>query len=196
MKQPANKRSERIEEVFHQSNFAFWTICLIHDNPLLPVFRNPYKLLATAGLKSGQKVLEVGCGPGFFTIPASKIVGSEGLVYAVDTHPLAIKRVKKKIEKEGIRNVKPILANASDTGLPEQSVDLAFLFGVPRIVGGLENVLSELRRVLRTGAVLSFEKARGSQERLIEEVERKGFSLLEKQGRIFLLTKSRDDENA
>ena len=78
------------------SNFAFRIISRMHDNPFLPLFRNPDKLLKAAGLKSGQKVLEVGCGPGFFTIPAAKIVGEEGFVYAVDVHPLAIRRVKAK----------------------------------------------------------------------------------------------------
>ena len=189
MRQPA------IEQGFHQSNLAFWMITMMHDNPLLPIFRNPYKILQAAGLKRGQKVMEVGCGPGFFTIPAAKMVGDDGLIYAVDTHPLAVKRVKKKIEREGIRNVKPMLANASDTGLPEQSVDLAFLFGLPHIVGGLESVLSELHRVLKTGAVLSFEKARGSQERLIENVDKGGFRFLEKQGRIFLFIKGRGSNN-
>jgi ubiquinone/menaquinone biosynthesis C-methylase UbiE len=52
----------------------------MHDNPLLPLVRNPYKLLKAAGLEEGQKVIEVGCGPGFFTIPAARIVGDEGHV--------------------------------------------------------------------------------------------------------------------
>jgi len=173
---------------FHTSNMAFWMISVMHDNPLLPLFRNPYRFLKAAGLKSGQKVLEVGCGPGFFTIPAAKMVGKEGLIYAVDTHPLAIKRVEKKIEREGIENIKPLLANASNTGLPDQSVDLAFLFGLRYIAGGLEGVISEMHRILKPGAVLSFEKTGGSQERLIEEVERGGFSFLERQGRIFSFT--------
>ena len=34
------------------------------------LFMKPEKLLIPAGLKENQKVLEVGCGPGFFTIPA------------------------------------------------------------------------------------------------------------------------------
>ena len=179
----------------HTSNFAFRIISLMHDNPLLPIFRNPYKLLKAAGLKPGQKVLEVGCGPGFFTIPAAKIVGNEGFIYAVDVHPLAIKRVQKKVERGGIKNVSPVLANASNTGLPDRSIDLAFLFGLRYIAGGLENVIVEMRRILRPGAVLSFEKTRGSQERLIEEVERGGFTYLERQARIFLFTKGKDSEN-
>ena len=179
----------------HTSNFAFWMITLMHDNPLLPIFRNPYKLLKAAGLKPGQKVLEVGCGPGFFTIPAAKIVGEEGIIYAVDTHPLAIKSVKKKIERGGVKNVKPILTNASNTGLPDQSVDLAFLFGLRYIAGGLENVISEMHRILKTGAVLSFEKTRGSAERLVEEVESGGFTYSERNGRVFLFTKGKHSEN-
>jgi len=74
----------------HHSNFAFKIITIMHYNPMLPIIRNPYKILERAGLKPGQNVLEVGCGPGFFTIPAAHIVGEEGKVYAVDTHPLAI----------------------------------------------------------------------------------------------------------
>ncbi len=170
----------------HMSNFSFKIISLMHDNPLLPIFRNPQRLLKAAGLKPGQKVMEVGCGPGFFTIPAAKIVGEGGFVYAVDVHPLAIERVKEKIVREGIKNVGPILANASDTGLPDRSIDLAFLFGLRYIAGGLENVIAETHRILKPGGVLSFEKTRGSEKKLSEEVERGGFIYSGKQARIFL----------
>ena len=178
-------------EDFHASSLAFWMITIMHDNPLLPLFKNPYRLLEAAGLKPGQKVMEVGCGPGFFTIPAAKIVGKEGLIYAVDVHPLAIKRIKEKIEKEQIKNIKPILTNASDTGLPDRSIDLAFIFGLQYVAGGLKNVISEMQRILKPGATLSFEKSRGSKERLVEEVERGGFTYSERQARIFLFTKGK-----
>jgi ubiquinone/menaquinone biosynthesis C-methylase UbiE len=174
----------------HASRLAFWMIRLMHDNPLLPLVRNPYKLLRAAGLEEGQKVIEVGCGPGFFTIPAARIVGDEGHVYAVDIHPLAVKRVKEKIKRDGIKNVKPLLANASDTGLSDGSIDLAFLFGLRYIAGGLNNMLSELHRILKPGGRLSFEKTRGSEKDLIRDVERVGFAYSGKQGRIFLFRKT------
>ena len=186
--------SNKIEERDHHSKFAFKIISLMHDNPLLPYFRNPQRLLKAAGLKPGQKVLEVGCGPGFFTIPAAKIVGEEGFVYAVDVHPLAIERVKEKIEREGIKNITPILANASDTGLPDRSIDLAFLFGLQYIAGGLGNVIAEIQRTLKDGGVLSFEKTRGSAKKLIAEVERGRFGYSGRQARIFLFIKSKDSE--
>ena len=176
----------------HASRFAFWMITLMHDNPLLPIFKDPYRLLKAAGLKPGQKVLEVGCGPGFFTIPAANIVGDEGLVYAVDVHPRAIERVQKKIEGKGIRNVIPMLANASHTGLPEGSIDLAFMFGLPHIVGGQESLLSEMRRILKPGGILSFRKTRGPEKKLIKDFEKRGFVYAGRQARISLFTKGED----
>jgi SAM-dependent methyltransferase len=174
----------------HTSNMAYWTIRLMHDNPILPLVRNPHKLLKAARLEQGHKVLEVGCGPGFFTIPAAEIVGNEGHVYAVDVHPLAIKRVKQKIERQGIANVEPLLANASDTGLPDGIIDLAFVFGLRYIAGGLNSVLSEVHRVLKPQGRLSFEKTRGEEMGFIEEVERSGFVCSGNRGRIFLFSKT------
>jgi len=97
--------------------------------------------------------------------------------------------VRKKIEKEALENITALCVNASNTELPGISIDLAFLFGLRYIAGGLENVITELHRVLRLGGILSFEKTRGSEKELIEEVERGGFSFTEKRGRIFLFTK-------
>lgn len=110
-------------------------------------------------------------------------------------HPLAIERVKEKIKKEGIKNVTPILANASDTGLPDRSIDLVFIFGLRYIAGGLEKVILEIHRILKPGGVLSFEKTRGSAKKLIAEVERGGFIYSGRQARIFLFTKGKDGEN-
>jgi ubiquinone/menaquinone biosynthesis C-methylase UbiE len=171
------------------SNIAYWTIRLMHDNPILPLLRNPYRLLKAAGLEKGQNVLEVGCGPGFFTIPAARIVGNKGHVYAVDIHPRAVARVNEKIEKEALKNVTPMCINASNTGLVGGSVDLAFLFGLRYVAGGLEKVISELHRVLKPGGILSFEKTRGSEADLVDELERGGFACTGKKGRIFLFTK-------
>ncbi|HJH25774.1 MAG TPA: hypothetical protein C5S37_03150 [Methanophagales archaeon] len=128
-------------------------------------------------------------------MPAAKIAGEKGFVYAVDVHPLAIERVKEKIKKEGIKNVTPILANASDTGLPDRSIDLVFIFGLRYIAGGLEKVILEIHRILKPGGVLSFEKTRGSAKKLIAEVERGGFIYSGRQARIFLFTKGKDGEN-
>jgi ubiquinone/menaquinone biosynthesis C-methylase UbiE len=171
------------------SNIAYWMIRLMHDNPILPLVKNPYKILDTAGLKKGQKVVEVGCGPGFFTIPAAKIVGEGGHIYAIDINPRMAARVKEKIEKQAIENVTVMCTNASNTDLVDESIDLVFLFGLPYVVGGLEEVIHGLHRVLKPGGNLSFKKAKVSETKLIYEIERGGFTYTGKQGRIFLFTK-------
>jgi ubiquinone/menaquinone biosynthesis C-methylase UbiE len=178
-------------------NFAFRIMSLIHDNQLQWIFKKPYRLLRAAGLKQGQKILEVGCGPGFFTIPASKIVGEKGVVYALDNHPLAIKRINEKVKKEGIDNIKTILADATKTGLPDESIDVAFLFGFVHHIKGMDDILSELYRVLKPDATLSIEKTPWlSKEKLITAVERNKFIYLGHQGRAFLFSKESGEESS
>ena len=160
------------------SHWAFRIMSLIHDNPIRRKLSNPNQTLETAGIKVGQKVLEIGCGPGFFTIPAARIVGETGIVYALDIHPLAIESVKKKINDEIIDNVTLLNADATNTGLPDQSIDLAFLFGVPRLLRNelvFKDVLKELYRILRFNGVVSI---KSSKKKLIKIVETNSMSFL------------------
>ena len=179
----------------HASGLAFWMISLMHDNPLLPLLKNPYRSLETAGLRPGQTVLEVGCGPGFFTIPAAKMVGEEGFIYAIDINPRAIRRVEEKKRKYGMENIRPIQGNAANSGLPDNSIDLAFVFGLRYIAGGLGNLVAEMHRILKTGGMLSFEKTTGSDHSLIGELGREGFIKAEKKGRIFIFAQTGGIQN-
>ncbi|MFX1285073.1 MAG: class I SAM-dependent methyltransferase [Promethearchaeota archaeon] len=170
-------------------NWAFRIMAFIHDNALRRRFSDPYQTLENAGLRSGQKVLEVGCGPGFFTIPAARIVTETGKVYALDIHPLAIERVQTKISTEQITNVEPILASITSTGFPKESFDLAFLFGVPRIIRNdqfFNETLIELHRILRPNGIISIKT---SQKNIIEKVEEFDFTYLRNKEGIHLFSK-------
>ena len=149
----------------------FKMMSLVHET-LYSLFRDPYKVLNAAGLEPGQKVLEVGCGPGFFTVPAAGIVGEQGSVLALDVSPLAVEHVQRKIETEGVTNAEVALANAAQTDLPDQSFDLAFVFGFARPIGGMEAIWTELHRLLKAGGILSVEGRLWPPDGLFQPVKR------------------------
>ena len=143
-----------ITSTYDQMHFAI--IRIIHEN-LYGLLVDPYGRLTQAGLRGGQRVIEVGCGPGYFTIPAAKIVGEAGYVYALDINPAAVEHVRQKIMRAGLPNVEVKLADARATGLREESVDLAFLFSVIHSFKNLNELLTEMHRVLKTHGILSIQ---------------------------------------
>jgi len=157
----------------HQKRINFRMMSLIHET-LYGLFRDPYKALSAAGLEPGQDVLEVGCGPGFFTAPASRIVGEAGSVLALDINPLAVEHVQQKIKTEGVTNARIMLANAAQTDLPSQSFDLAFLFGLAHPIGNMGKIWSELHRLLKPGGTLSVEGGLQPPGELFQPMSRRG----------------------
>jgi demethylmenaquinone methyltransferase/2-methoxy-6-polyprenyl-1,4-benzoquinol methylase len=152
---------------------SFRMMSLIHET-LYGLFRDPYKALRAAGLQAGQQVLEIGCGPGFFTIPASKIVCDAGRVTAIDVNPLAVKHVQRKIETQAAINAKIVLADAAQTHLPDQGFDLAFVFGFVRPIGGMERIWPELYRLLKPAGILSLEGRLHPPREFFQRLKRQG----------------------
>jgi len=166
------------------SRLAFWCIRLMHDNALVHLFRNPHQILAGMGVRAGMQVLEVGCGSGFFTIPAAETVGPSGRLTALDVNPYAVEHVRQRLARHRIDNAEALHANVTHAGLPEQSYDLAFFIGVPRIAGGLGAVAKELRRILKPSGRIAFHAGRLSLTDLTKRLECEGFDLLEARGRV------------
>ena len=117
---------------------------------------NPVKKLAIAGIQPGQAILEVGCGTGFFTIPAAQMVGDQGCIIAMDASYGFLKEVEKKVQKVNLKNVRIIQRDALSTGLEDESIDKVLLFGViPFPLLPLDKLLPEMYRVLKHGATMS-----------------------------------------
>ena len=111
---------------------------------------NPVKTLQGADIQPGQTVLEVGCGTGFFTIPAAKMIGDQGCLVAMDALSDYIKVVSKKVQSADLKNVRVVKKDALDTGLEAASIDTALLFGViPFPALPLNRLLPEMHRVLK-----------------------------------------------
>jgi ubiquinone/menaquinone biosynthesis C-methylase UbiE len=148
-------------------------ISLVHDT-LYGRFVDPHVWLNSAGLNEGMTVLEVGCGPGFFTIPAGKTVGTTGHLYALDINPAAIERVRRKAQLSELKNIEAFQADACKTGLPDQSIDLAFLFGIIHALKDLDTVLLEMHRVLNNDGILSVQRSRQSEQSLLSSFTEQG----------------------
>ncbi len=171
------------------ARFSFAIIRFMHDNPLVRSLRNPLPILESLGVERGGKVLEIGCGPGFFTFPAARLVGDSGRIYALDVNPYAVRHVKKRAGREPSDNIEVLHANAADTTLPDGNIDLAFFIGVPHIAGGLKPVIEELGRVLKPDGKISFHLGRRPEASLEEEMAACGFKRIEADGLIRIFQK-------
>jgi demethylmenaquinone methyltransferase/2-methoxy-6-polyprenyl-1,4-benzoquinol methylase len=150
MKQRGSFMDSRIAQLL------FRLMAPVMESPLRYRFFDPVPILEGAGIRSGQAVLEIGCGTGFFTVPAAELVGDAGRVYALDPHPLAIEQVAQKVEDAGLANVRLIRGDATEAGLASGCIELVLLFGViPSPVIPLERLLSEIHRLLRPEGVLA-----------------------------------------
>ena len=113
------------------------------------------KILKEAGIEEGFQVLDYGCGPGSYITLLSDLVGPSGKIYALDIHPLAIQTVKRRATIRKLTNVETIKSDCQ-TGLPDQSVDVALLYDVFHDLDNPKEVLRELHRILKPNGILSF----------------------------------------
>jgi ubiquinone/menaquinone biosynthesis C-methylase UbiE len=117
---------------------------------------NPVKTLQGAGIQPGQTVLEVGCGTGFFTIPAAQLIGDKGCLVAMDALSDFIRQVSKKVQSADLKNVRVVKRDALNTGIDAASIDTVLLFGVlPWPALPLNRLLPEMQRVLKPEGRLS-----------------------------------------
>ena len=123
---------------------------LIMGSKLRRKIFDPVKTLQGAGIRSGQTVLEVGCGTGFFTIPAAQLIGDQGSLLATDVMAGYLEQVSEKVRNEGLTNVQILNRDGLKTGLDSDSIDVVLLFGVvPYPSLPLNRLLPEMHRVLK-----------------------------------------------
>jgi precorrin-6B methylase 2 len=77
-------------------------------------------------LKSGSTFIDLGCGEGFFAIPAAKIVGDKGKVYALDVNEQAIGALQKKADEQGLTNLSTRVGAAEEVVFCESCADFVF----------------------------------------------------------------------
>ena len=99
--------------------------------------------------KPGERILDVGMGPGFFTYDLLPIVGERGLVAGVDSSEVMVELAKGRCAGRGPSDFR--LAGATQLPFPDASFDAVTAAQVYEYVPDMEKALAEVRRVLRPG---------------------------------------------
>ena len=129
------------------------------------------KRVATFGIREKMVVVDYGCGPGRYTTRYAKIVGSKGKVYAVDVQSLALEMVRRKMVKQNLQNVFPILAKGYRSGLPDHFADAVCALDIFFGVGEPTTFLKELYRITKPKGFLIIDDSHQSRQETLRKLK-------------------------
>ena len=144
------------------SDFAFRMMSLMYV--FRDRFTSPWSLLDEFGIARGQTVVDYGCGPGSYLKRVSELVGPEGRVWAVDIHELAIKAVRRQIDKEQMSNVTAVQADGMRSSLPNETADLIYALDMFHMVSSPKEFLRELNRICKSKGSLFIDNGHQSRD--------------------------------
>lgn len=101
------------------------------------------------GAQPGERILDIGCGPGFYVADLLDEVGPSGAVVAVDASPDMLAMARRRVE--GRANATFRDGDASSLPVEDGSVDAALCVQVMEYVPDATGALAEMHRVLRRG---------------------------------------------
>jgi ubiquinone/menaquinone biosynthesis C-methylase UbiE len=122
------------------------------------LFGTPERVLDRAGVVPGMYALEVGPGPGMYTVPLAKRVassGKDGRVTSLEIQPQMIEMLRERLRAARVRNVEVVQGDGRQMPLPDDSFDLVFLVDVVGEIPDKPAFFGECARVLKPGGILA-----------------------------------------
>jgi ubiquinone/menaquinone biosynthesis C-methylase UbiE len=113
-------------------------------------WQQPDRVIAALAVREGDRVADLGAGPGYFTFRLARGVGPGGQVYAVDTDPDMSSMIAETAAHDDVRNVVVVEATPDDPMLPEP-VDLVLMVNAFHHLPELTTYLTTLSKYLRPG---------------------------------------------
>ncbi len=175
------KRREQGASPFpHQAAFLL-------DNPLRRVVFKPDRVVDAIGLSGAEQVLELGPGPGFYSVEIARRL-TQGQLNLLDLQPEMLAKARRRLERAGFGDVSFTAGQASEElPFPDGTFDLAFLAAVIGEVPDKPVCIRSLRRVLKPGGRLVFAETfpdpdRLSVQQLRDLVEPVGFEFVSTTG--------------
>jgi ubiquinone/menaquinone biosynthesis C-methylase UbiE len=137
--------------------FLAWSL----ESPFLQRLNGTRATMDRLELRPGQKILEVGPGPGRLLIPAAKQVLPGGEAVGIDIQPAMIHRLLHRAREAGVTNLTAIIGDATRPLVPEASFDVVFLCATLGEIPDRAGVLVQCYRALKPGGVLSITEMAG-----------------------------------
>ena len=134
------------------------------EGPDREAWQKPDEIMDALGIADGAAVADIGAGAGWFTIRLARRVGPNGVVYAQDVQRQMLDAVRRRVAREGLRNVETRLGSDTNPNLPARSLDAVLVVDVYPEVGDrvvfLRNVADALKPGGRIG-VVNYRPGRG-----------------------------------
>ncbi|PJZ70593.1 methyltransferase type 11 [Leptospira perolatii] len=145
-----------------------WVLLL----PIRNLFLSPSKLAERLDLKENFNVLEIGCGPGYFSPEIAKRI-PKGKLFLTDIQPEMLEKARKRLERTGLKNFDFKTCDGDKLDYQDQTFDRIFLVTV---LGEIENqalYAKEMFRLLRKGGIVSVSEQAGDPDILsVKEIEK------------------------
>jgi ubiquinone/menaquinone biosynthesis C-methylase UbiE len=125
-----------------------WWLAYSWDHRLRTLIQDPDRIIRPY-VREGDRVLDVGCGMGFFSIAMAGYVGPSGVVYALDIQQKMLDVLMRRARARGAElPIRPVLAGGARLPVPEK-VDFVLAFWMLHEVEDREGLLKDLTGVLK-----------------------------------------------
>jgi SAM-dependent methyltransferase len=132
-----------------------WLAWLVElDNPFAGSY-SARTIVHRLELRSGMRVLDIGCGPGRVTIPIAQQVGPQGEVVAIDIQPGMLRRADAKAQVAGLTNIKFLQLRVGEGDLGYDQYERALLVTVLGEIPDRKGAMEGVYRALKPGGQLS-----------------------------------------
>jgi ubiquinone/menaquinone biosynthesis C-methylase UbiE len=139
--------------------------------PFRNLYLSPSKLAARLELKPDHTVLELGCGPGYFSPSIAKRI-TDGKLFLMDIQPEMIEKARRRLERKHIVNVELSVCDGTALPYPDGMFDRIFLVTVLGEISHRSQYAREMFRVLRPGGIVSVSEQGGDPDCLsVEDVQ-------------------------